>query len=218
MRAIKLILIDNHKIFVESLELVLSSNPNFEIVNTFYSGKDALHFLENGDEVDLIISDLQMASLSGIDLTIQVKKQYPQIKVILLTMIEDIHTIKYALQIGVDGYVLKSADKQTLERAITAVIEGEHFFSEEVLKALIDYEKKHLCNHQYLPSQLTKREIEVLQLISDEHTTQSIADKLFISIPTVETHRRNLMQKLNVKNVIGMVKYAFKHGIASISH
>ena len=155
-----------------------------------------------------------MPYLTGIDLVVLLRKHFPNIKVLLLTLSEDIGYVKEALKAGVHGYVLKKADKSELERAIEQLMSGQKYISEDMMGELI-------ANPSALPKplkselipHLTGREKEVLKLIIDEKSTTEIAGSLCISVPTVETHRRSLMIKLNAKNVVGLVKYAIKYGL-----
>ena len=164
--------------------------------------------------VDVLLCDLHMPYLSGIDLTLCLRQSHPAVKVLLLTMADDAPTIREAVRAGVAGYVLKQTGRHELEQAVTTLMRGQRYFSSEVMERLMSLDETAVAAHNPLTA-LTGREVDVLRLIADEHTTQRIADRLFISIPTVETHRRYLMQKLGVKSVVGMVKFAMKHGLVS---
>lgn len=164
--------------------------------------------------VDVVLCDLHMPYLSGIDLTLLLRRTHPNVKVLLLTMAEDAPTIREAVRAGVAGYALKRAGRAELETAVTTLMQGQRYFSPDVMDQLARLEETTTADHDPLTA-LTDREVDVLQLIADENPTHQIAEKLFISVPTVETHRRHLMQKLGVKSVVGMVKFAMKHGLVS---
>jgi DNA-binding NarL/FixJ family response regulator len=210
---IRLLLVDDHQIILDSLSFMFSAIPNICIVGTISESKEVMPFLEN-NEVDIVVSDFNMPGLSGTDLTLQIKSIYPKISVLLLTMVEDATNIREAIKAGVNGYVLKKAGKNELENAILSIFEGKKYYSDAVINEL----SATSGNDQNISKpenilHLTSREIEILKLIAKELPSNQIAEKLFISMATVETHRRNLMHKLGVKTSIGVVKYAMNHGL-----
>ena len=210
---IKILLIDDHQIILDSLKLLFSSIENVAVVGVLVDSRKAAAFVA-ANVVDVIVSDLHIPNFSGIDLTLQMKKEFPQVKILLLTMAEDAPTIRDAIRAGVNGYVLKKANKSELEKAINAVMLGRKYFSEDVILELAASPEEDMNeNRPETILHLTGREIEILRLIAEELSTGDIAEKLYISIATVETHRGNLMKKLNVKSVVGMVKFAMKHGL-----
>lgn len=210
---IKILLIDDHQVLLDSLRLLFNSIENVEVTGVLNDSRKVTQFLDN-QEVDILVSDLHMPYFSGIDLTLQLKKSNPNIKVLLLTMAEDAQHIREALRAGVHGYILKKTGKEELHKAILKLMDGKKYYSEAVIEELAA-----TANEDYNDARpetiehLTAREIEILKLITQEQSTAEIAEKLFISISTVETHRANLMKKLNVKSAIGMVKFAIKHGM-----
>jgi DNA-binding NarL/FixJ family response regulator len=209
----KILLIDDHQVVLQSLKLLFQSIEGVEVVGMLNDSRKVAQFLES-QEVDLLVSDLHMPYLSGIDLTLQLRRDYPNIKILLLTMAEDAQHIREALKAGVHGYVLKRSDKEELEKAIERIMSGKRFYSEEVIDELAENPEDDYNNARpETIERLTPREIEVLGLITQEKSTNEIAEMLFVSVPTIETHRANLMKKLNVKSAIGMVKFAIKHGI-----
>ena len=210
---IKLLLIDDHQVLLDSLKLLFKSIENVEVVGVLNDSREVSKFLEI-NEVNILVSDLHMPYFSGIDLTLQFKKTHPNLRILLLTMAEDALHIREAIRAGVHGYVLKKTGKEELEKAILKLMEGKKYYSEAVIEELTataeddyNFARPETIEH------LTVREIEILKLITLEKSTSEIADLLFISISTVETHRANLMKKLNVKSAIGMVKFAIKHGL-----
>ena len=209
----KILLIDDHQVILESLKLLFRSIENIEVVGTLNDSRLVNTFLEN-NAVDLVISDFHIPYLSGVDLTLQIRKNHSHIKVMLLTMAEDAPHIREAIKAGVSGYLLKKTNKEELTLAIGQIMAGKKFFSQDVIDELTANTDDDGNNANPATIQhLTEREIEILKLIALEYSSNEIAEKLFITISTVETHRRNLFQKLNVKSAIGLTKYALKHGL-----
>lgn len=209
---IRVLITDDHQILLESLSMLISTIPGIEITGTLNDSRQVLNFLEK-HEVDLLITDFNMPYLTGIDLTWKVKQQYPGLKVLMLTVSEEADTIRQAFQAGISGYVMKKANRAELEKAIKTVMAGEKFFSEAVMKELLN--PANLLNKdEEIPDEpvaVTTRELEIIKLIGQELSTSEIAARLFISVGTVETHRHNILRKLNVKNSIGIIKYAIKN-------
>ena len=213
MNTIRLLLVDDHQLILDSLQTLFLSIPNIQVVGVLNDSRRVPDVLAK-TMVDVLLCDLHMPYLSGIDLTLQLRRSHPMLKVLLLTMAEDAPTIREAVRAGVSGYALKRAGRNELERAMTTIMTGQRYFSPAVLEQLSGSDETATANCDLLTA-LTEREVDVLRLIADENPTHQIAGKLCISVPTVETHRRHLMQKLGVKSVVGMVKYAMKHGLVS---
>lgn len=209
----RLLLVDDHQIVTDSLSLLFSTLRHVEVVGCLNDSRRVDGFLRE-HKVDMVICDLNMPHFNGIELTIQLKKMHPSVKVLLLTMVEDSHALFDALKAGAHGYVLKRSGRKELEHAINELMEGRHYFAEDITGGFPNV-KADLSGDVNPMAYLTDRELDVLKLIADECSTNEIADKLFISVPTVETHRRHLMKKLNVKNVVGMVKYAVRFGLST---
>ncbi|MFN8355053.1 MAG: response regulator transcription factor [Spirosomataceae bacterium] len=213
MSAIKVLLTDDHEIVLDSLSLLLSTIEDVEVVGTLNDSRKVYDFLAN-QPVDILLSDLNMPHLSGIDLTLQVRQYYPSVKVLMLTVSENAEEIRGAFRAGISGYVMKKAGKAELSRAIKSIADGNKYFSEAVMLQLMAMPEEPVARDEapsLEPVALTDREIEVIRLIAQELSTSEIADKLFISIGTVETHRHNILRKLGVKNAIGIIKYAMRH-------
>ena len=150
---------------------------------------------------------MQMPVLDGISTILQVRKLYPNVKILMLSMLEDAIHIEKAMQVGALGYVLKKAKKAELEKAILTVAKGEKYFAEEILQILQIPEPI----QENLPLGLTLREIEILTFIAKEYSSQQIAKELMISINTVESHRKHIYQKLNLKNLAGAIRFALNY-------
>lgn len=210
---VKVLLVDDHQIVLDSLSMLLSTCDEVQIVGNATSGARALTILEL-KEADILITDQRMPGMSGTDLCLQVRRRFPKVRIMMLSMAEDAAQIKEAIKAGVMGYVLKKADAAELIRAIRIVADGKKYFSEEVILELASAAGENLDDGRpETISRLTSREMEVLCLIAKEFSTNEIAEKLFISVPTVETHRRNLFQKLEVKSAVGVALYAIRHNL-----
>lgn len=209
----RLIVVEDHRILLDSLVMLLSSIEGMEVISKHTNGRQALVALENDPAIDLVVSDVQMPVMGGIELTLQLRQRFPDVRICLLTVADQPDAIKEAIRAGADGYVLKSADRTELEKALAAVGQGNKYYSEHVLLQLandptIEF-RPNLDNPQKIT--LTKRELDVLRLIVEEYSGTEIAERLFIGTTTVETHRKHLMQKLGVQSTIGLVKYALKY-------
>ncbi|MDJ1493604.1 response regulator transcription factor [Cytophagaceae bacterium DM2B3-1] len=203
MSVISVIIVDDHPIVVEGLRSLLQHKPEITILNSFINGKDVLPYL-NEHPADVVLLDINLPDISGIELCRQIKQTYPQTKVLALSNHSEHSMIAQMLQSGASGYLLKNAPADELLKAIEEVTVKTVFLSSEVQKVLLDA----YSNTQDTIPVLTRRELEILRWLADGHTTNAIADKLFISPLTVETHRRNLMQKFEVNNVAALIKKA----------
>ena len=215
MRIIKILIADDHQMFIDGIKALLESNKAFSIVGEANNGNQVIEKLET-TEVDIILMDVNMPELDGIEATKKIIKAYPKVKVLMLTMFNTRDYIEKVLKAGAHGYILKNTGKEELQEAILKIMNGESFFSKEVTEKIMQgLQKKKEAQNDPMFIELTDREKEVLIWIVEELTTQEIADKLFISHHTVETHRKNLISKLNVKNTAGLVKFAIQHGIVN---
>ena len=209
--SIRLLLADDHQIFADSLSLLLSSLDGVDVLGQVNDGKQVLAFLEDYP-VDMVLSDLHMPYMNGVELILQIRRRFPTVRVLVLTMAEDRAHIREALQAGAAGYLLKSVGKDELAKALFTIAAGQPYISDRALQEL--YRQPEPADEGInLWAALTNREIDVIKLIAQEHNSNQIAEKLFISLNTVETHRKNLFKKLNVKNSLGLIKFALKHGL-----
>ena len=200
----KILLVDDHAIVTDGLEMLLQSVDGLEVVNKLTSGDFALAYLKQA-HVDIMITDYSMPDMDGVTLVKKAKVQNPALKIIVLSMHDEVAMIKEMLNAGVDGYVLKKYAQQEIVNAIETVNNGRQYFSNEVNKALLSA----LLPQEMPENHVTERELEVLKLLAQELTSKQIAEKLFISERTVETHRKNLMRKTGASNAIGLVRYAY---------
>ena len=211
----KLAITDDHLVVVKGLTTMLHQIPDATVIFCAHSGEQLISELENCDSStfpDVLLLDIQLRGLQGTDLCRRILKTYPALKIIALTSHEDPNYVRQMLRNGAKGYLLKNIDIPTLQKALTAVYNGEQFIDEQIHKNIVHevFTGQRISRYE-IP--LSKREKEVLKLIGEEMSNQEIADMLFISLRTVESHRFNIIQKLNIKNTAGLVKEALKRGL-----
>ncbi|MBO6524607.1 MAG: response regulator transcription factor [Balneolaceae bacterium] len=213
----KLVLVDDHKVFLQGMEALLSRTEDFEVIATYTDGLDLMRFLAEGELPDVLLLDIEMKSISGVEVADNVLKQYPSIRVIMLSTYFDEDFVQHLMESGISGYLLKSTGFPDLKAAITKVAEGSFAFSPEVMDVIVkgfgSKEKNSGSAQRVESNPLTDREVELIRLIADELTMKEIAEKLFLSEHTVKTHRKNIMAKMEVKNTAGMIKKAFILGL-----
>lgn len=211
MKKINLLIADDHTMFLQGIVSLLEQESEINIVGKANNGIEALNIIKK-EAVDLIILDISMPDMDGIELSKILKKEYPEIKILVVSTHSNVKIISRLIRIGVHGYLLKNAEKSELLEAIHVIVKDDTYFSEET-------EEKYLSNQLKIEKQistlteLSSREKEILVLIAHEYNTAEIAEKTFISLNTVNTHRRNLLSKLNAKNTAGLVKYAVENGL-----
>jgi len=213
MKKIRILIVDDHQIVRDGVKLYLEKNDTLEIVAEAESGKVALAMLEE-TPVDLVMIDINMDNINGIEATQQIMEAHKDVRVLALTMHNDYQHIKAMMDAGASGYILKSCDEQEMVGAIESVMNDEIYYSKEVAQTVMNnMARKKPKNAQPVATPLTPRELEVYRLILEEYSNQEIADELFISVRTVEVHKRNLMEKTGAKNSTGLVLYAIKNGL-----
>lgn len=209
---ISVIIADDHQMFIDGIKSLLEHQENIAISGEAKNGEEVIELLEK-QQADIILMDINMPELNGVDATKIIHKKFPNVKVLMLTMHNTKEYIAQMVAAGASGYILKNTGKEELIMAIEALYRGENYYSKEVTARIMESMKPKREQNFVGEVELTDREKEVLKLIVQELTTTEIAEKLFISHHTVETHRKNLISKLNVKNTAGLVKYAFQNGI-----
>lgn len=210
---VKILVADDHKVFREGIISLLQHIPELCVVAEAGTAEEAISETEK-HHPNLVLMDITMGDSNGIEATEILKNNFPGLNVLVLTMHDEYSYISKVLKAGASGYILKDAGKDELISAIRAVASGNTFFSQRVSSSIL----RNLLPNEKIKQEkkgvaLTKREIEILKLITEEYSNTQIAAKLFISARTVDTHRRNLLEKIGVKNTAGLVKYAIKHGI-----
>jgi two-component system, NarL family, response regulator NreC len=216
MRKIRIVLADDHQLMRSGLRLVIEQQPDLSVVGEAGDGREAVA-LANSLRPDVAVMDISMPSLSGIEAARQITEAHPEIGVIVLSMHPDESYVLRALKAGVKGYLLKDSADSDLIGAVRAVAHGKSFFSPAVSRVLLtDYMRKlRRSGAEDAYDLLTPREREVLQLIAEGKSNKEVANLLNLSVYTVETHRSNIMQKLNLKGVPELILYAVRKGIIS---
>lgn len=207
---INVLIVDDHQIVIDGIRSLLKSSTHIHIVGEALNGKEALEILDK-KTVDVIILDIEMPVMNGIEVTKIVKEKYTDTKVLILTMYDTPEFVQQAIEIDADGYILKNRGAEELECALQALTNGEEYFGKDANKALRSGVRRKK-NRDKNEIQLTKREKEVLKLIAEGKTTPQISDQLCIAPSTVETHRRNLIEKTQVENSSrGLIKFAIEN-------
>lgn len=209
--SIELLLVDDHPMVLEGLKALLRAAPDIRVAAQACSGPDALARLAQPPAVHVAVVDLNMPGMTGVELTATIRVRFPAVRVLVISMFHDHASVAEVLEAGATGYVLKTAGAAELSEAIRRVAAGSTYFSAAVAATLL--ENLHLAGNREPVRQagLTTREREILQLIAQEYSNQHIAEQLFISERTVETHRKNILVKTNSKSVVGLIQYALRH-------
>ncbi|MEK6480302.1 response regulator transcription factor [Catalinimonas sp. 4WD22] len=219
MKPIKILIVDDHKMIRDGIKASLFGATDIQVLDEAASAQEALAKLALHPDLDVVVMDISLGEgEDGISVTKKITDKYQEVKILAISMHdEEMHVIKM-LQAGAIGYMLKYQGMSDLVEAIKTVAVGESFFSKDVSEILMSQfvRKKTKPNFRKGLGELTKREVEILIMIAEEYTNQEIAEKLFISPRTVDTHRRNLILKLNVKNTAGLVKYAISQHLIDI--
>lgn len=219
VKRIKVLIADDHRMVVDGLIALLGEAPEIEIIGTASNGAEAIELAEAHPEANVMIMDISMPVMDGIQAIKSLSRSRPNLQLLALTQNADKGSITRALKAGVSGYLLKSAQKSEFLEAVRTVAEGGTYFNDQMKDALISSMSGTTATSPAPDSTtaattLTEREREILRLIALEHTTNEIAERLYISPYTVETHRKNLIQKLGVRNSAGLVKAAVRLGLA----
>jgi DNA-binding NarL/FixJ family response regulator len=214
--SVKILLVDDHKIILDGLRVLIEKQPGMEVVAEAENGRTALK-LTGEFRPDVIVMDITMPDLNGVDATRQIVEEFPDTKVIAFSMYSDRQFVIGMLRAGVKGYLLKDHAFEELVRAIRTVVENKVYICPEIAETLInDYKETILQEEASALAALTGREREVLQLIAEGRPTRQIADGLNVSVKTAETHRRNIMGKLNIYSVAELTKLAISEGLTSL--
>lgn len=216
----KVLIVDDHRLLRDGLTALLNQAEDIEIVGSVPSGEEAISIFPSL-KPDVILMDIMMGGMTGIEATRWIKEQDPNAKVILISSEVKKELVTAGIQCGIDGYLPKDVDLTILRDAITTVRNGGRYFNEAITNLVFEdfYQKKKLTNMSgkvTLPNDLTKREQEVLALVASGKSNQEVADELFISIKTVDTHKNHILDKLGLKNTAELVRYAIKNKLISL--
>ena len=200
-------IVDDHQMLVDGVKLMIEGNADFFVVGGSTKSVEVLDAIENL-KVDILITDVDMPGMSGVELTRAVKNKYPHVKILALSMFGDSAIVVEMIDAGISGYILKNAGKKELIEALNKIVDGQNYFAQDITLQLT---KSYKRNQEEI--KLTDREIEIIRMIEQELSTRDIADQLFISERTVETHRKNILSKTNTHSVVGLLKYAYERKI-----
>lgn len=215
MSKLKILLADDHQIVLDGLQALLSTISDFEIIGAVNNGKEAVDFIATKLKPDIVLMDIDMPVMNGINAAREIKKNFEGVRILTLSMHNEKGVIQTLMDAGADGYILKNSSKEELEKGIRTICNGETFFSTDVTMSLLN-QSSEIKQEKELPQEikdLTEREIEILKLVAEGYSNKEIGERLFISHRTVDTHRTNLMKKMNVHNVAGLIRIALKSGL-----
>lgn len=212
MGAIRILLADDHALIRAGLRALLKSIEGVEVIGEASHGHETLEAVERR-QPDVILMDIAMPGLNGLETAARILKQWPSVRIIMLSMHANDEYLRQALGVGAAGYLLKGADPAELELALKAVMRGETYLSPAVSKRIVQEYLQHDGEQVKPQSSLTPRQREILQMIAEGRSTKEIAQQLDLSVKTVETHRTAIMDRLDIHDVPGLVRYAIRAGL-----
>jgi two-component system, NarL family, nitrate/nitrite response regulator NarL len=207
MEKVKVFLVDDHAILMDGVRSLLNATDEYEVAGTASTAEDALKYLQN-EPVDILISDYSLPGMDGLGLVKVMQRIKPEVKILIMSMHDEAHLVKEILKEGIKGYLLKKDSQKELIAALDQIRAGRTYLSNEINTLLI----QNLQN----PDEgklLTEREREILKLIAKEYTNKDIAEELFISERTVETHRKNIFRKTKTNSLVGLIKFAYANNL-----
>jgi DNA-binding NarL/FixJ family response regulator len=214
-KIIRILIADDHTMFVDGIHSILQNVKDIRVVGRCFEGPAVIDFVKEQD-VDIILLDVNLPGMSGIEVTKELQKSKPKIKILAISMFNEESYVTEILNHGASGYILKNTGREELLKAIRTVQGGKSYFSKDVtqtiMKGLMNQRKSGSKSEKFYPK-ISRREREVLKLIAQEFTTQEIANQLFISLKTVESHRSSLLSKMNARNSAGMVRIAMENNL-----
>ena len=205
---IRIFIVDDHQLVIEGLCSLLINEPEFEISGTTDRSSHAMKMIEKR-QIDILLTDVQMPDISGVELSRLIRKKHPHIYILALSMHGEIDVIRQMLDSGISGYILKNTGKKELMEALRTVARGDNYFSPEITRELMKAVK---AGGEHV-SHLTDREIQIVRLIAKDLGNKQIAEQLFISERTVETHRKNILRKTNTQSAVGLIRFATENKI-----
>jgi DNA-binding NarL/FixJ family response regulator len=212
----RIFIADDHQLFIDGLRLIFSGHPNYEVAGSGNDGNAIIEFIQS-HEVDIVVTDINMPGMDGITATETIKATNPSIKVIAVSMLNDYSTVHKMLQSGADGYILKNAGVDELVKAFEYAEAGEVYINKEIsdilLKGFRFNQTAEAKRIKAIKEDLTQREKEILQLIIRGLSNQEMSEVLSISIPTIKTHRSNILAKCDVKNTVSLVRFVMENNL-----
>jgi two-component system, NarL family, response regulator NreC len=211
---LRVFITDDHELYLEGLVLLLNKQPGIQVVGSALTGKELLQKLP-GLQVDILLLDVHLPDTGEEELLKKIRSVHPELKILYLTIMRGTRYIHKLIRHDIHGYILKNTSIEELVKALNSVSEGKKYFSKEIniIDTEQDFRNTVTIEDKKVDEILSKREIEVLTLICKEYSNSEIAEKLFLSVSTVETHRKNLIAKLGVNNTVGLVKFALRNNL-----
>ena len=212
---IRVFIIDDHEIYLEGLALLLNKQEDVEVIGTATSGRQLLDRIKEGLNADILLLDVYLPDMPEEEILQQIRASHPDLRIIYLTLLRGTRYVHKLAKYNIQGYVLKNASLDELLDAIRSVQNGGNYFSKDIHIGDRDEDFRHTITieDKQIDEILSRRELEVLRLICKEYSNAEIAGKLFLSVSTVETHRKNLIAKLGVNNTVGLVKFALRNNL-----
>jgi two-component system, NarL family, response regulator NreC len=212
---IRVFIIDDHEIYLEGLALLLNKQEDVEVIGTATSGKQLLDRIKEGLNADILLLDVYLPDMAEEEILQQIRASHPNLRIIYLTLLRGTRYVHKLAKYNIQGYVLKNASMEELLGALRSVQNGGSYFSKDINIGDRDEDFRHTITieDKQIDEILSRRELEVLRLICREYSNAEIAGKLFLSVSTVETHRKNLIAKLGVNNTVGLVKFALRNNL-----
>jgi two-component system response regulator NreC len=212
---IRVFITDDHEIYLEGLALLLNKQEGIEVTGTATSGKELLGCVQKGLDTDILLLDVYLPDMPEEEIVQQIRSAYPDLRIIYLTLLRGTRYVHKLAKYNIQGYILKNATLDELLVALRSVHEGGRYFSKDIHIGDRDEDFRNTITieDRQIDEILSRRELEVLRLICKEYSNAEIAEKLFLSVSTVETHRKNLIAKLGVNNTVGLVKFALRNNL-----
>lgn len=215
MAGISILLVDDHALVRAGIRALLEKLPEVTAIAEAKDGREAFRLIHE-QPPDLVLMDIAMPGLNGLEATARITKEFPAVRVVVLSMYANDEYVREAIKAGAAGYLVKSAAAVELEKAIKAIMRSEMYFSQQVSSHVIKGKAGQLSVERSLIERLTPRQREIVQLIAERNSTKEIAQILNISVKTVETHRAQLMERLSIYDVPGLVRFAIRAGLATL--
>jgi two-component system response regulator NreC len=212
---IRVFITDDHEIYLEGLALLLNKQEGIEVTGTATSGKELLGYVQKGLDADVLLLDVYLPDMPEEEIIQQIRSAYPDLRIVYLTLLRGTRYVHKLAKYNIQGYILKNASLDELVGALRSVHDGGRYFSKDIHIGDRDEDFRNTITieDRQIDEILSRRELEVLRLICKEYSNAEIAEKLFLSVSTVETHRKNLIAKLGVNNTVGLVKFALRNNL-----